>query len=85
MALSIGVKQGSKISVGEHELEVKSILPSNVIVVSIDSGDDIVISEQPRTQLLPDVFVFSGVGATGHARRLAFEAPRSVAITRHPD
>jgi hypothetical protein len=82
MALSLGVRKGSKITVGKHEVEVKDIIQSNLIMVSVDQGDDVLISDQKQTEILPDVFVFSGVGASGSGNRLAFKAPREIAIRR---
>ncbi|MFL6448804.1 MAG: hypothetical protein ACJ746_14105 [Bryobacteraceae bacterium] len=82
MALSIGVKQGSKILVGEHQLEVHSITSSNDIAVSIDGGRQIVISPYAKTQVLPDVYLRSGIGSARNTKRLAFEAPRNIPIAR---
>lgn len=83
MALSLGVKKGTRISIADHDLVVKQIEPTNRITVSLDGGPDLLVTEQERTEILPAVFVFSGVGATGNGNRLAFVAPRSISITRH--
>jgi len=85
MALSIGVSVGSKIDVGGHLLQVKEIAPHNLIVISIDKGEDMVISELSRTEILPTVFVFVGVGQSGGGNRLAFEAPKTIRINRVED
>jgi sRNA-binding carbon storage regulator CsrA len=79
MALSLGIKQGSKIQVGKSVLEVKDLTPPSFIVLSIDGGNDIVVSDQSRQEILPDVFVFS---AGENTNRLVFEAPREVLISR---
>lgn len=84
MALSIGVSAGDLIRVGEHEVQVKSLsYRENLIVVSVDGKSEHVISELGRVELLPEVFVFSGKGDHGGISRLAFEAPRSIRITRN--
>lgn len=81
MALSLGIKTGSKIAVGDHCIEVKAIVPPNLIVVSVNGGVDIVVSDQARTNISPDVYVFSGTRG-GKGNRLAFEAHRSIVIRR---
>jgi len=82
LALSIGISSGSKIKVGDHMVEVKTVAKPNLIVLSVDGGPDQVISDQSRTEILPEVFVFSGVGSQGSGNRLAFEAARSIPIHR---
>ena len=84
MALSLGVRKGSRISVGDHCVEVKAMVPPNLIVITVDDGPEMVISDQSKTDILPNVSVFSGVGAAGNGCRLAFEAPRSITIRRLP-
>ena len=88
MALSLAVRKGDKISIGDHCLEVKAIMPppranaASPIIVAVDGGEDILVSEESKTKLLPEVFVFSGLGHTGNKRRLAFDAPRNIPIRR---
>jgi hypothetical protein len=84
MALSLGVRIGSKIAVGDHEVQVKILVQPSLIVVSVDGGRDIVVSDQEQIEILLDVAVFSGVGAkgTGGGNRLAFVAPREILIRR---
>jgi hypothetical protein len=82
MALSIGVWKGSRISVGDHCIEVKGFCPTNLIVIAVDGGENIIISDLMATEIVPNVRVFSGVGKDGVGRRLAFEAPREIAIRR---
>jgi len=89
MALSIGIRVGDKIAVDKHTVHVRSITEPNLIVVKVDKGDEQVISDQARTEIIPNVFVFVGVGGNeGHylegerSYRLAFEAPRSIIIHR---
>lgn len=85
MALSIGVSVGSKIDIAGHTLQVKSITPPNLIVVAIDNQQEHVLSDQSRVQILPDVWAFTGIGQNGAGmtgNRIAFEAPRSIRISR---
>lgn len=77
MALSIGVGVGSKIDVGGHTLQVKALVHPNVVVVTVDRGDEIVISEGKTVEILPGVKVQSGIG-----NRLAFHAAKSIRISR---
>jgi hypothetical protein len=88
MALSIGVSVGSKVDVGGHVVQVKTLVRPNKIVVTVDNGAEIVINES-RTQILPTVFVFVGIGQVQQQKkqggnRLAFEAPKSIRISRIP-
>ena len=78
MALSIGVGVGSRIDIGGHLLVVKALVQPNVVVVTVDRGEEIVISEGKSVEILPDVKVQAGVGGN----RLAFHAPKSIRISR---
>ena len=62
--------------VGDHEVGIKAMLSPNLTIMSVDGGDDVVVSDQSKTEILFDVFVFSGVGAngTGSGNRRAQEA-----------
>jgi sRNA-binding carbon storage regulator CsrA len=77
-ALSIGVSVGSRIDIGGHMLVVKALVAPNVVVVTIDRGEEILISEGKSVEILPGVKVQSGVGGN----RLAFHAPKSIRISR---
>lgn len=68
--------------VGDHKVVVRALTPPNLIVISVDGGQDIVISDQSSTEILPKVWAFSGVGANGSMNRLAFKAPKSIRILR---
>lgn len=81
MALSIGVSVGSKIDIQGHILQVKSLVHPNVVVVTVDRGEEIVISEGKTVEILPGVKVQSGVGGN----RLAFHAAKSIRISRVGD
>jgi 5-methylcytosine-specific restriction enzyme A len=89
LALSLGVRAGDKIFIGDHCLEVKTIQPptranhGNVIIVAVD-GRLIRVSDQTKTPILPEVHVFSGLGPNGNGSRLAFEAPKHIRIERSP-
>ncbi len=78
MALSIGVSVGSRIDVGGHLVQVKALVSPNVVVITVDRGDDIVISEEKTVEILPNVKVQSGLGGN----RLAFDAPKTIRISR---
>lgn len=82
MPLSLGVSTGDKLTVGPHDLSVKKVVNPTTIVISVDDGPEIIITEFERTQILRNVFVFAGVGANGNGSRLAFDAPRNVSIHR---
>lgn len=77
MALSIGVSVGSRIDVGGHTVQVKALVHPNVVVITVDGGEEIVISEGKSVQILQGVKVQAGVG-----NRLAFHADKSIRISR---
>lgn len=84
MALSLGVEVGSTIQVGESKLVVEALLADGTIFVRV--GDEqFQITDQRRTQVLPDVYVSCGMPAVSRRDRfskLAFEAPRHIKILR---
>lgn len=80
MALSIGVTTGCKIDVGSHVVRVKAIFNPALLVLTVDDGPEITVTDKERVCLMPEVYVFAGVGATGQGNRLAFEAPRRIVI-----
>jgi hypothetical protein len=88
VALSLGVHKGDKILIGDHCLDVRAITPSHdpdsgdLITITIDGGEDILVTDQSKSRILPEVMAFSGVGASGNRSRLAFEAPRTIPIRR---
>jgi hypothetical protein len=88
MPLSLAVVKGQNILIGDHCLEVKAILAAqgpneaSPILVSMDNGEDILVTENCITEILPDVTVFSGLGKTGNRRRLAFTASKHIIIRR---
>jgi hypothetical protein len=84
MALSLGVKAGSKIRIGDHMLEVVQVDREDCIDITLD-GKLFVITDLQRTQIAPEVYVScgsqNGKGLPEHGR-LAIEAPRSIPIIR---
>ena len=82
VALSIGVKVGSRIAVGNHIVRVTDVLRADEMKLTVDDGPDILISDKQTVMILPEVHVFAGIGVNGVGRRLAFEAPREIPIHR---
>jgi hypothetical protein len=82
LALSIGISVGSKIRVGNDIVEVVGTAKPNLIVLKVNGGEDIVVSDLRSTEILPRVFVFSGMGQNGGSNRIAFECPREIRIQR---
>lgn len=78
MALSIGVSVGSRIDIQGHILQVKALVAPNVVVITVDRGAEMVISEDKTVEILPGVKVQSGSGGN----RLAFHAAKSIRISR---
>lgn len=83
MALSLGVSVGSKIAVGQSQVTVKAVVNPTLMVVRVNDGPDVVVSDKESVEIMPGVKVFAGVGrkASG-GNRLAFEAPRDISIYR---
>lgn len=84
MALIIGVNKSSKIQVGDKMVKIGDILPT-VVMLKVEGGEDFMISDKERTEILPDVFVSLGLNhrtQSTNSNRLAFEAPMSVKINR---
>lgn len=85
MALSIGVSTGSRISLGNHVLKVEDVVNPTTIVVSVDGGKEVTVTDQQQTEVAPNVHVFAGVGGRdkgGSGTRLAFNAPKEIEIRR---
>jgi hypothetical protein len=83
--LSLGVQKDSRISIGPYVMRVIEVLGDGRLV-SIEVADQrFMISEEERTEVLPEVFVFCGVPNTWNSSfrsRLAFEAPIAIRINR---
>lgn len=93
MALSLGVKRGSQITLTplvkgadarQHTLTVKDILDAQNLVVEVD-GAEHRVSDLERVEVIPNCFIYSGAhNGRGDAEYtyLAFEAPRNILIDR---
>lgn len=92
MGLSLGVKEGARIRIGEDPAAVVHVekVSSKLVKISVTAGHlpqvfDIVATE--RKLILPNVYCQLGkVDAQGGQSytRLVFEAPRSIPIERVP-
>lgn len=84
MALSLGVHKGSKVRVGSKNLEVLDIVYGETVSVRFD-GHVHQVTDKQRTEIMPNVYVSYGLSrkeTTLPTARLAFEAPREIAILR---
>lgn len=88
MALSLGISNGSEIEITKGDkvtlLVVNSINGSSKAQIDV-GGEVFNITDLERTEILPEVFVSFGKGASARgyrSARLAFEAPLSVKINR---
>lgn len=83
--LSLGVKAGSRVWIGEVAVDVLEIEEGRRIHVRVNGSDRYLLDEWNRIEILPGVVAFCGVHGPkrpGHNSRLAIEAPRSVPILR---
>lgn len=85
MALSLAVAAGSRIQVGESILTVLRTARGRHIQIDVD-GKEFYLTDQERVKILPEVFVSYGSPyaelSEFQGLRIAFEAPRSIKITR---
>lgn len=84
MALSLGVKAGSRIKIGEHVLQVLKV--EDEVRITIQMNDrQYVITDVERQLIAPEVYVScgsqKGKGLPDYGR-LAIEAPRRIPINR---
>lgn len=87
MALSIGVAVDDTITVGSGLVRIQSFPETHVIVIEvINEGvtTEHIVTGKERLKIMPDVFVQVGLGPAASGNRLAFEAPRRIAINRVP-
>ena len=63
---------------------MRALSHSKLIVIGLDGGPDVVISEDHSQEILPGVFVLKGVGPSRAVNRLAFMAPKEIRISRIP-
>ena len=83
--LSLGVKAGSRVWIGEVAVDVLEIEEGRRIHVRVNGSDRYLLDEWNRIEILPGVVAFCGVHGPKrprHNSRLAIEAPRSVPILR---
>lgn len=84
--LSLGVKVGSRIWVGEDAVDVVGIEDGRRIVVRVNGSARYLLDEWGRIEILPGVIAFCGVYGprrlVGPRSRLAIDAPRSIPIQR---
>ncbi len=89
MALSLGVSVGDKIAVGDSVVEVRAIHAPKTMVISVNGGKEIKVSDDKvhPVEILPGVRTFVGIGPGKHssANRLAFEAPKAIHIRLLPE
>jgi hypothetical protein len=86
-ALSLGVRRGREILIGDRKLVVEEVLGANRVRVVFD-GRRILVTDHQKEELMPGVTVQAGMPNSGRKSpetRLAFEAPRSVKIVRVAD
>ena len=83
--LSLGVKVGSRVWVGEVAVDVVEIEEGRRIHVRVDGSARYLLDEWDRIEILPGVVAFCGVHGPRRpmaGSRLAIDAPRSIPILR---
>lgn len=84
--LSLGVKRGFKIMIGESKMRVVDVPSSTEIMVVINGGHPKRITDKEMTEVLPEVKCtigyFPAEEQHDHYARLLFSAPRSISIQR---
>ena len=83
MALSIGVRKGQSIKIGQEILTITDIQDRRVIHVTI-AGRVFRLTEAESSEIAPDVRASVGSRPDQQYARIAFEAPRRIAINRIP-
>lgn len=84
MALSLGVRAGSKIRVADTLLEVLEVKSEDSIRIRINN-QEFHVTDMERQQIMPHVYVSCGSkkgSCLPEHGRLAIEAPRSIPIIR---
>jgi hypothetical protein len=85
MALTLGVKIGDVVDIAEHWVAVLSIHTRDSATLISNAGRKIEVSAREMIEMVPEVWIGLGPGATRSRLRLVFEAPRNVPITRRHD
>jgi hypothetical protein len=85
MGLSLGVRTGSRILVGENDMITVKSFSFPTFILSLNGKKDVLITDQYSTEVLPDVKAFTGpkirsASGKGACARLVFEAPRNIKI-----
>lgn len=84
MALSIGVKAGARLTIGDKNMSVVKVVTPALIKILVD-GKEFEITDLESTQVLPDVRISAGLWSGKGSQlytRLAFEAPYHIRIER---
>jgi len=85
MAVSLGMDIGERLTIGKSSLRVKDIVEGYIFTLDVD-GKEFVVGDKERVQILPEVFVRSGLTRENiiskRSGRLALEAPHTVPIRR---
>lgn len=88
MPLSLGVRQGDDVYVGDDRLEVREIMGPRLFKVFVEkTGAVVEVNEDTEIQVMPDVWLsasnrISPENQRAHQVRLVIDAPKSVSILR---
>ncbi len=84
MALSIGVRTGQVLQIGDTKVTMTSVGPGEIMRMAVgEKAIPFIISSQNRVEILPKVYVSIGRGASANpGPRLCFEASRDIPIIR---
>lgn len=83
MALSIGVRKDQQIRIGQEILTITDIQNRREIYISI-AGREFKLTETQSQEIAPQVRASVGSRPDQQYARIAFEAPRHIAINRIP-
>lgn len=82
MALSLGVKVGAVVGIGEYFLKVLDIINPTNVLISV-RGEEFRLSDLEKVEVLPNVSISCGPSKFFEKyARLAIEAPRHIQINR---
>lgn len=84
MALTLGVKIGDVLDIGEYWMAVLSVDSRSSATLIANDGEKSTISAAYETEMAPGVWVSLGADSGRSRLRLKFEAPRHVSISRRP-
>ena len=83
MGLVLGAQVGDVFLIGERRVRVASIESSARIVLQRDDGRLFVVRYDRMTEVFLDVFICIGSKPGSGSRRLVFDAPSTVVISRN--